>query len=150
MILNDYRCAEGHRFEAGVPSMGAPNPDCPACGASSRKLFTAVRVGNAASAGISREAMPRSWNAVGGGHPDAISHWRKRVEEREKVEAKYPELAGDRRPVLAHEGIFSGRPLRAGDDIGTAVRDAGKAAAAQAAAPKAPGAKPSTSGEKHV
>lgn len=138
MILNDYRCAEGHRFEAGVPSMESAPPPCPACGAASRKRFTAVRVGNAAGTGTSREAMPRSWEAIGHGHPDAVAHWRKRVEERERIEAKDPELAGDRRPVLAHEGIFSGRPLRAGDDVGASVRAAAAAAAKAAAQPTPP------------
>ncbi|WP_231446522.1 hypothetical protein [Brevibacterium zhoupengii] len=50
------------------------------------------------------------------------------MEKREKLEEKYPELGGDRRPILAHEGIFNGRPLRAGDDIGAAVKDATQAA----------------------
>ena len=54
------------------------------------------------------------------------------MESREKLEEKYPELGGDRRPILAHEGIFNGRPLRAGDDIGTAVKDATQAASSVA------------------
>jgi alcohol dehydrogenase class IV len=31
---------------------------------------------------------------------------------------KYPELRGDQRPVLAHEGRYHAKPLRAGDDAG--------------------------------
>jgi putative FmdB family regulatory protein len=34
---------------------------------------------------------------------------------REKLEEKYPELRGDQRPVLAHEGKYHDKPLRAGD-----------------------------------
>ena len=32
-----------------------------------------------------------------------------------KLEDKYPELRGDQRPVLAHEGQYHDHPLRAGD-----------------------------------
>ena len=34
---------------------------------------------------------------------------------RQKLEEKYPELRGDQRPVLAHEGKYHDKPLRAGD-----------------------------------
>ena len=30
---------------------------------------------------------------------------------------KYPELRGDQRPVLAHEGQYHDHPLRAGDPV---------------------------------
>lgn len=89
-----------------------------------RKLMSAIHMGNAAEAGPSREQMPHSWQGIGGAHPDAVAHWRKKIEKREKLEEKYPELAGDRRPVLAHEGIFANKPLRAGDDIQKATREA--------------------------
>lgn len=77
--------------------------------------------------------MPHSWEGIDRGNPDAVAHWRQKIERREKLEEKYPELAGDRRPILAHEGIFSGRPLRAGDDIGASVAAATEAAHSQAA-----------------
>lgn len=124
MILYDYKCANAHRFEAPVASMSSPNPACPACGAATSRTLTSVKLGGTASAGPSREQMPRSWNSMGKGHPDAVRHWRSAIEKREKLEEKYPELGGDRRPVLAHEGIFHGRPLRAGDDIGASVTNA--------------------------
>ncbi|MCI4012229.1 zinc ribbon domain-containing protein [Brevibacterium sp. ZH18] len=128
MIIYDFKCDEGHRFEAVVDSMTSPNPDCKACGSGSRRVPSRVKIGNSASAGTSRDEMPRSWTGISGGHPEAVSHWRKKMESREKLEEKYPELGGDRRPILAHEGIFNGRPLRAGDDIGAAVKDAAQAA----------------------
>ena len=57
-----------------------------------------------------------------------VGAYQKKAEElaakREKLEERHPELAGDRRPILAHEGIFARKPLRAGDDIAAAVRDA--------------------------
>lgn len=129
MILYDYCCEEGHRFEAGVASMSSPNPACPGCGALTRRVPSRVRIGGVADTGPSREEMPHSWQGIAGGHPDAVAHWRKKIETREKLEEHHPELAGDRRPILAHEGIFQGRPLRAGDDIGTSVAAATKAAA---------------------
>lgn len=128
MIIYDFKCSEGHRFEAVVESMSSPNPDCAWCGNLSQRVPSRVRIGNSASAGSSRDDMPKSWTGMGGGHPEAVSHWRKQMEKREKLEEKYPELGGDRRPILAHEGIFNGRPLRAGDDIGTAVKQANETA----------------------
>ncbi len=138
MILYDFRCVERHRFEAGVASMTSPNPACPECGAETRRILSPVRIGGAADAGPSHEEMPNTWRSIGGGHPDAVAHWRKKIERREKLEESYPELAGDRRPILAHEGIFQGRPLRVGDDIGAAVQAA-----------KASNSKSGTSGTPH-
>jgi putative FmdB family regulatory protein len=124
MILYDFRCTEGHRFEAGVASMFSPDPECPACGSGTLRVPSRVQIGGVADAGPSREQMPNSWRGIGGGHPDAVSHWRSKIEKREKLEEKHPELGGDRRPVLAHEGIFRGQPLRAGDDIPASIRAA--------------------------
>ncbi|WP_269928578.1 hypothetical protein [Kocuria massiliensis] len=61
----------------------------------SRRRMAALHMGNAADAGPSREQMPHSWQGIGGAHPDAVAHWRKKIEKREKLEEKYPELAGD-------------------------------------------------------
>lgn len=132
MIIYDFKCQQGHRFEAVVESMTSPNPDCRSCSSHSERVPSRVRIGNAASAGASREDMPKSWTGIAGGHPEAVSHWRTKMEKRERLEEKYPELGGDRRPILAHEGIFNGRPLRAGDDIGTAVKQANEAASTAA------------------
>ena len=124
MILYDYRCDSGHLFEAAVKAMSSPAPDCPDCGAAAGRVLTRVRLSGQASAGRSRDEMPKSWTGMGGGHPDAVKHWRTAMSKREKLEEKYPELGGDRRPILAHEGIFRDRPLRAGDDIATSVSSA--------------------------
>ena len=40
---------------------------------------------------------------------------RRTWEQRQKLEAKHPELAGDQRPILAHEGRYEEAPLRPGD-----------------------------------
>ena len=45
---------------------------------------------------------------------DSMEQWRQ-WGAREKLEEKYPELRGDQRPVLAHEGKYHDKPLRAGD-----------------------------------
>lgn len=124
MILYDFSCTSGHRFEAGLASMHADNPDCPACGADSRRRLSSVNIGGAADTGPSREQMPHTWRQTGRGDRETVEHWRKIATKREKLEEKYPELGGDRRPVLAHEGIFAEKPLRAGDDIGKSVSDA--------------------------
>lgn len=129
MIIYDFGCAEGHVFEAAVASMASPCPPCPACGADTRRRPSRLNT-TGASAGVSREEMPRSWRGVANGDRETIRHWREAAVKRERLEEKYPDLGGDRRPVLAHEGIFAGRPLRAGDDVPRAVDEAHAAAAA--------------------
>ncbi|THJ64928.1 zinc ribbon domain-containing protein [Arthrobacter echini] len=124
MILYDFNCTEGHRFEAGVQSMLSENPACPICAAPTRRRPSTVKIGGRADAGPSRDQMPRSWQGVRNGDHETVAHWRELATKRERLEEKYPELAGDRRPVLAHEGIFSAKPLRAGDDVPKAVAEA--------------------------
>lgn len=114
MILHDYRCEAGHRFEAALASMHSPDPAC-ACGQPARRLITRLNQGGAASAGRSREEMPTTWRGTGNGNRDIVRGWHREMTRREKLEEKYPELAGDRRPVLAHEGAYAGRPVRVGD-----------------------------------
>lgn len=59
--------------------------------------------------------MPSTWNGIGRGDPETVRGWHGLMSKREKLEEKYPELAADRRPVLAHEGTFTKTPLTAGD-----------------------------------
>lgn len=124
MIVYDLRCESGHRFRAGLESMFDDNPDCPECGGVTQRIPANPRLGGRADPGPSRDQMPKSWKAISGGHPEAVAAWREKIVHRDRLEEKYPELAGDRRPVLAHEGIFRDAPLRAGDDVRTAVRTA--------------------------
>lgn len=124
MILYELRCTGGHRFEAALTSMTAANPACPVCARDTSRVPAAARAGRSADPGPAQHERPHSWRGIAGGHPDAVAHWRERITRRERLEEKYPELAGDRRPVLAHEGVFAHRPLRAGDDVGAALTQA--------------------------
>lgn len=124
MILYDFGCENGHRFEDGLPNMDSAAPDCVVCGSATRRRISKVHIGGMAKAGPSREQMPNTWRAVGQGDRETVAHWHKLVRQREALEERHPELAGDRRPVLAHEGIFADKPLRAGDDIQAAVANA--------------------------
>lgn len=130
MILYELRCRDGHRFEAALTSMTSPNPACPVCTRATNRVPAAARAGRCADPGPAQHERPHSWRGVAGGHPDAVAHWRERIGRRERLEEKYPELAGDRRPVLAHEGVFAARPLRAGDDVGQALTQAAPASSA--------------------
>jgi hypothetical protein len=67
-----------------------------------------------------RDAAPRSWEQTNHGDRDTIRHWQRNLEQRGKLEEKYPELAGDNRAVLAHEGRYAASPLRAGDPAASA------------------------------
>ncbi len=124
MILYDFGCEHGHRFEHAVPSMNSAAPDCVVCGSTTRRRISKVRIGGMAKSGPSREQMPNTWRAVRQGDSETVAHWHKLARQREALEERYPELAGDRRPVLAHEGIFAYNPLRAGDDIQASVANA--------------------------
>lgn len=121
MILYELRCTGGHRFEAALTSMTAANPACPVCARDTSRVPAAARAGRSADPGPAQHERPHSWRGIAGGHPDAVAHWRERITRRERLEEKYPELAGDRRPVLAHEGAFAGAPLRAGDALADRV-----------------------------
>ncbi|KXZ57205.1 hypothetical protein Bravens_02035 [Brevibacterium ravenspurgense] len=114
MIVYDVKCGAGHRFEAMLKTMDSPTPDC-TCGEPTRRMITRVNRGNAASAGRSRDEMPNTWRGIGNGNRDLVRGWHKEMRKREKLEEKYPELGGDRRPVIAHEGKFEASPVRAGD-----------------------------------
>lgn len=117
MVLYDLRCASGHRQEVNLLSMFAPNPPCSQCGADTSRIPALAGISGRASAGPSREDMPNTWRGIDRGDSDTVRHWHRQLTKREKLEEKYPELAGDRRPVLAHEGRFAASPLRAGDPL---------------------------------
>ncbi|MGH3319582.1 MAG: FmdB family zinc ribbon protein [Streptosporangiaceae bacterium] len=115
MPIYDYTCDCGHRFEAYVPTMTSPAPGCPSCGSEPRRRPAPVALAGHATPPPGPEQAPRSWEETRGGDPEVVGHWRRTLERRRKLEEKYPELAGGRRAVLAHEGPYADRPLRAGD-----------------------------------
>ncbi|MHA3701227.1 FmdB family zinc ribbon protein [Jatrophihabitans sp. YIM 134969] len=119
MPLHDFRCASGHRFEHHIPITGGEAPLC-ACGAASTKLVSAGALLGRADAGLSQDRMPQTWKGTYNGNSEYIAGLRRQWSDRQRLEAKYPEIAGDRRPVLAHEGRYHDAPLRAGDvDLGS-------------------------------
>lgn len=114
MPIYEYACGCGHRFETLAKRVDAPAPSCPACGGVPRRR-PASRVALLGRAALPprREAAPRSWEQTNGGDRETILHWQHTLEQRQKIEEKYPELASDSRPVLAHEGPYAAEPLRA-------------------------------------
>lgn len=129
MIIFDFRCRTcGLRFEAFHPPASTDRAiPCVRCGSASERIPGFAGLTGAADPGPSRDEMPRSWEALGMADPSTVRGWRGLAARRERLEEKYPELAGDRRPVLAHEGPFAQRPLRDGDPTGIEARDAPKA-----------------------
>lgn len=123
MMIYDYRCHYcSHTFEAMVLSMTSDNPHC-TCGGPTERIIRNVTISGTADPGPPREQMPKSWNATRGGDTDTLKYWHNIATKRQKLEEKHPELAGDERPILAHEGIFSQTPLRAGDDVSKAIKN---------------------------
>ncbi len=70
------------------------------------------------------EAMPQTWRGTYGGNREYLTELRHTVDARQKLEERHPELAGDRRPILAHEGHFASQPLRAGDTPASRMSEA--------------------------
>lgn len=116
MPIYDYRCDCGLRFER-LMGRDAPAPACPECGGESRKVPSRPALHGKADPGLSREQMPQTWRGVYHGNREYIASMRKQWERRQQLEEKYPEIAGDTRPVVAHEGRYEQVPLRAGEPI---------------------------------
>jgi putative FmdB family regulatory protein len=116
MPLYDYQCPGGHAFEHLAPMTDSDRHDCPACGQQSVKVPSRVSIGGRANPGLSMEQMPQTWRGTQNGNSEYLSWLRRQWGAREKLEDKYEELRGDRRPILAHEGQYHGKPLRVGDD----------------------------------
>jgi putative FmdB family regulatory protein len=115
MPLYDYRCPAGHRFEQMAPIAAGDRQDCPACGQASAKVPSRVSLGGHADPGPAMDQMPQTWRGTHEGNPEYLGQLRRQWTDRQKLEDKYEELRGDRRPVLAHEGRYHAVPLRAGD-----------------------------------
>ncbi|MGY1619051.1 zinc ribbon domain-containing protein [Geodermatophilus sp. SYSU D00691] len=116
MPLYDYRCTAGHRFEAMASLSSGADAVCP-CGAEAVKVPSRVTLGGSADAGRPMELMPQTWRGTYEGNREYLGQLRRDWGARQKLEEKYPELAGDRRPIIAHEGRYHGAPLRAGDPV---------------------------------
>ena len=121
MPIYVYRCVDtdegcGIRFERLMPLATDP-PGCPACGGATRKIPAAAGLGGRADPGPSQNRMPQTWRGVHGGDREYVTGVRRQWERRQKLEAKHPEIAGDQRPILAHEGRYGAAPLRAGDAV---------------------------------
>ena len=114
MPIYEYRCDCGETVDV-LAASGAPAPACPACGAETRKLVSGFALGGRADAGVSQSRMPQTWKGTYRGNREYITSLQRQWEQRRRLEERYPELAGDRRPVVAHEGHYSAVPLRAGD-----------------------------------
>ncbi|HEX6448018.1 MAG TPA: zinc ribbon domain-containing protein [Trebonia sp.] len=127
MPLYEYACGRGHRFERLVPFANADSPSlaCPSCGTTEcRRLPSSAALLGRAAPPPGRDAAPRSWEETHGGDRDTILHWQRSLEQRRTLEEKYPELSGDTRPVLAHEGPYAAAPLRADSSAGDSLRAA--------------------------
>jgi len=117
MPLYDYRCPQGHAFEQLAAITARAQQDCPVCGQASAKVPSRVSLGGKADPGPAMEQMPQTWRGTYEGNPEYVGQLHRQWDVRRKLEDKYPELRGDQRPVLAHEGQYHAAPLRAGDPL---------------------------------
>ena len=115
MPLYDYCCPQGHVFEQMATIAARAQQACPACGQVGDKIPSRVTLSGRADPGPSKEQMPQTWRGTYEGNPEYVGQLRRQWGARQKLEEKYPELRGDQRPVLAHEGRYHDKPLRAGD-----------------------------------
>jgi putative FmdB family regulatory protein len=116
MPIYVFKCECGLRFEH-LASFDAAAPGCPSCGGETRKIPAGFTLGGRADAGLSKEQMPQTWRGTYDGSHEYVTGLRRQWERRQRLEAKHPELAGDQRPIIAHEGRYHNAPLRAGDPV---------------------------------
>jgi putative FmdB family regulatory protein len=116
MPIYEFKCGCGLRFER-LTSFEAPAPGCPSCGGETRKVPAGFSLGGQADAGLSKERMPQTWRGTYDGDREYVTGLQRQWERRQRLEARHPELAGDQRPIVAHEGRYHGAPLRAGDPV---------------------------------
>ncbi len=116
MPIYVYRCECGLRFEQ-LAGFDAAAPACPDCGGATRKVPAGFSLGGQADAGLSKEQMPQTWKGTYAGSREYTTGLQRQWERRQRLEAEHPELAGDQRPIIAHEGRYHGAPLRAGDPV---------------------------------
>ena len=95
----------------------AAAPACPECGGDTSKIPSGFSLGGQASSGLAKEQMPQTWRGTYNGSQEYVTGLRRQWDRRQKLEAKHPELAGDQRPIIAHEGRYHDVPLRAGDPV---------------------------------
>jgi putative FmdB family regulatory protein len=118
MPIYEFKCECGLRFER-LTRLDAAAPGCPECGGETRKVPSAIGLaaGGRAGTGLAKEQMPQTWRGTYEGSREYVTGLRRQWDRRQKLEAKHPELAGDQRPIIAHEGRYHGAPLRAGDPV---------------------------------
>ncbi|GGL38942.1 zinc ribbon domain-containing protein [Phycicoccus endophyticus] len=110
-------CPERHRHEVLQP-MAAPLPPCPSCGGATHRVPAAVGLSGIAGLPPRPEQMPQTWRGTHEGNREYLGELRRTAEARRRVEERHPEVAGDTRPIIAHEGRYEGAPLRAGEPVG--------------------------------
>ena len=118
MPIYQLRCPAGHGFEV-IQSFTAPLPPCPQCGCATAKVPSVFGLGGQAGRSLPPppEAMPQTWRGTHQGNPEYLASLRRTAERRRELEERNPELAGDRRPILAHEGQYESTPLRFNDPV---------------------------------
>ena len=116
MPIYELECRLGHRIEV-IQAISMAIPHCPSCDSEMYKLPSTFSIGRRAVLPPSPDAMPQTWKGTYDGNREYVNSLRKIVDERVKIEERYPELAGDRRPILAHEGRYESVPLRVGDQV---------------------------------
>lgn len=115
MPLFDFRCGCGRTFEA-LMSFAAlqalKTQHCPDCGQPTRRLPSAgAGLLGTASIPPGPDAAPTSWNGTHQGDREYVTHWRRALDARARLETKHPELGRAGSPVLAHEGRYAAAPL---------------------------------------
>jgi hypothetical protein len=118
MPIYDLRCPNGHVAEV-IQSFTAVLPPCGECGAATSKLPSLFAIGGTARIPPPPERMPQTWKGTYAGNREYVTQLRRTAEARQSLEERHPEIAGDRRPVMAHEGAYETTPLRKGDEAKT-------------------------------
>ncbi|MGE5287592.1 MAG: FmdB family zinc ribbon protein [Micromonosporaceae bacterium] len=149
MPIYQLRCTCGHSFEV-IQSFRAPLPACPQCGGETAKVPSVFGIAGQAGRSLPPplEAMPQTWRGTYEGNHEYVTDLRRTAERRKALEERHPELAGDRRPILAHEGRFERAPLRAGDPV-PGAEVSGRSGGSPPSGAAEPGGAPSSGAHGH-
>src|SRR5664279_175656 len=124
MPIYDLRCEQDHRFEVMQPIAAEP-PACPLCGSSATKVPSRCALSGVAKLPPAHNRQPQTWRGTYEGNREYLRQLRSEADARTRLEASHPELAGDQRPIIAHEGRFENAPLRRGDPLPPAAKEHG-------------------------
>ena len=104
----------GVRFEHLAAMTDTAAPGCPCAAGRPARCRPASGSAAGRTRGCRRTRCRRPGAGCYDGSPEYVDRMRRTWEQRQKLEERHPEIAGDQRPILAHEGRYEQGAAAAG------------------------------------